>query len=119
MTYVEICDESEIAVGSSKLFQHEGEKILLFRLEDGFFATQSNCTHLFAPLKNGKILEGCRVRCPFHRAEFDIRTGEVSKWANFPRGIELVNTIRKEKALKTYAVLVEGGKVKVDVAPAG
>ncbi len=118
MTYVEVCDENEISVGSSKPFQHEGEKILVFRLEDGFYATQSKCTHLFAPLKNGAIVEGCRIKCPFHRAEFDIRTGEVGKWANFPRGIELINTIRKEKALKTYRVFIEEGKVQVDMTPA-
>ena len=68
------------------------------------------------PLKKGKIIDGCKIQCPFHRARFDIRTGEVVDWANFPPGIQLVNTIRKEKALQTYPVSVENGKVLVDLA---
>ena len=114
MASVTVCKASELPVGNSMPFKHNDEKILVYHLEDGFYATQGNCTHLFMPLKNGKIIEGCRVRCPFHRAEFDIKSGEVCEWANFPPGIQLVNTIRKEKALKTYNVAVEEGEVKVD-----
>ena len=46
---------------------------------------------------------------------FDIRTGEPVKWASFPPGIQLINTVRKEKALKTYAVTVEGDEIFVKV----
>ena len=48
-------------------------------------------------------------------AEFDIRRGEVDKWANFPPGIQLLNVVRSEKALKTYPAAVEDGNVVVDV----
>lgn len=116
MALYSVCKEGEIPVGSSKPMKVEGENILLFHLEDGYYATQSNCTHLFMPLKKGKIQEGCRIQCPFHRAEFDIKSGEVVKWANFPPGIQLVNTIRKEKALKTYNVEIKNGEVMVDLS---
>ena len=47
----------------------------------------------------GKIVDGCKVQCPFHRARFDIRTGEVIDWANFPPGIQLLNVrARREGA---------------------
>ena len=59
--------------------------------------------------------DGLRIQCPFHRAEFDIRTGEVHNWANFPPGIQLLNVVRSEKALKTYRAVVEDGEVVVDV----
>ncbi len=62
-----------------------------------------------------KIVDGCRIRCPFHRAEFDIRTGDVHTWANFPPGIQLLNAVRGEKALKTYRTVVEDGDVMVEV----
>ena len=45
----------------------------------------------------------------------DIKTGEVVEWANFPPGIQLLNVVRGEKALKTYPVVVENGEVKVRV----
>ncbi len=113
MALHEVCQEDELAVGKMKAVKVEGEKILLYRLEDGFFATQANCTHAFAPLSRGKIVDGCKVQCPFHRARFDIRTGEVIDWANFPPGIQLLNVVRGEKALKTYPVSVKSGKVRI------
>ena len=55
------------------------------------------------------------LECPFHRARFDVRTGEVIEWANFPIGVQLLNLVRKEKALKTFPVTVQEGKVFVEV----
>ncbi len=111
----EVCTEADLAIGQQLPVEAGGVKLLLFRLEDGFHATQSNCTHLFMPLKKGKIIDGCKIQCPFHRAQFDIRSGEVTKWADFPPGIQLINTVRKEKALQTYAVSIADGKVLVEI----
>jgi len=111
----EVCAEADLAVGQQIAVTVGDVKIILFHLDDGFYATQSNCTHLFMPLKKGKIIDGCKVQCPFHRAQFDIRSGEVAEWANFPPGIQLINALRKEKALQTYPVTVAEGKVLVDI----
>ena len=110
-----VCAEADLAVGQQIAVEAGGVKVLLFHLDDGFYATQTNCTHLFLPLKKGKIIDGCKLQCPFHRAQFDIRSGEVTSWANFPPGIQLVNTLRKEKALQTYPVTVSDGKVLVEI----
>ena len=40
---------------------------------------------------------------------------EVHNWANFPPGIQLLNVVRSEKALKTYRAVVEDGEVVVEV----
>jgi 3-phenylpropionate/trans-cinnamate dioxygenase ferredoxin subunit len=109
-----VCKEDEIPIGSLKAFKVGSESILVFHLDDGFFATQASCTHIFAPLTRGKLVEGCRIQCPFHRAEFDVRTGEVVKWANFPPGVQLLNFVRGEKALRTFATKVAEGQVFVD-----
>lgn len=110
-----VCSESELPVNSMKPVKVEDHNILVYHLDDGFYATQSNCTHVFAPLKKGKIVDGCKIQCPFHRARFDIRTGEVVDWANFPPGIQVLNVVRKEKALATYDVAIEDGQVFVSV----
>jgi nitrite reductase/ring-hydroxylating ferredoxin subunit len=110
-----VCRTDEIPKGRMKAFTVAGEKIIVYHLKDGFYATQSNCTHVFAPLAKGKIVDGCKVQCPFHRARFDIRTGEVIDWANFPPGIQLLNALRGEKALKTYKVSVRDGEVHVRI----
>ncbi|MFP5440813.1 MAG: Rieske (2Fe-2S) protein [Gammaproteobacteria bacterium] len=110
-----VCAVNDIAVDSLREFTVSGQKVLVYRLADGFYATQPSCTHLFMPLKRGKIVDGCKVQCPFHRAQFDIRTGEVACWANFPPGIQLLNAVRGEKSLKTYPVNVVDGMVYVEV----
>ncbi len=110
-----VCSESDIPIGEMKPFRAGGEKIIVYHLEDGFFATQASCTHIFAPLAKGKLVETCQVQCPFHRARFDVRTGEVVEWANFPPGVQLLNAVRAEKALRTYPVSVENGEISVEV----
>ncbi len=107
--------ENDIAVGGLKAVIVNEEKIIIYRLDDGFYATQSRCTHLFASMEKGKIVDGCKIQCPFHRARFDIRTGAVVDWANFPPGVQLLNVVRGEKALKTYPVSVENGRVSVEI----
>jgi 3-phenylpropionate/trans-cinnamate dioxygenase ferredoxin component len=115
MTTHTVCRAEEIAIGAMKACAAGGTRIVVYHLADGFYATQANCTHVFAPLAKGKILDGCKVQCPFHRARFDIRTGAVIDWANFPPGIQVLNVVRGEKALKTYKVTVERGELRVEV----
>jgi nitrite reductase/ring-hydroxylating ferredoxin subunit len=110
-----VCGENELAVGQMKSFTVGNQKIVLYRLTNGFFATQANCTHMFAPLVRGKIVDDCKIQCPLHRARFDIRTGRVVNWANFPPGIQLLNVVRGQKVLRTFEVSVAGGKVQVNM----
>jgi len=111
-----ICDESEIEQGAMKSFDAGGEKIIVFHISEGFFATQSKCTHLFFPLEKGSIIDDCRIQCKLHHAEFDIKTGKTEQWANFPPGIQALNFIRGEKDLKTFAVKVSDGQVSIDIS---
>ncbi|MDF1818058.1 MAG: Rieske (2Fe-2S) protein [Immundisolibacteraceae bacterium] len=116
MAFTKACSESDIAIGDKKRIKVGDQTVLVFHLEDGFYATAASCTHMFAPLARGKINDGCTLVCPFHRAEFDIKTGEVQQWANFPPGIaQLTNMLRKQKALATFPTKVEDGAVLVDV----
>jgi 3-phenylpropionate/trans-cinnamate dioxygenase ferredoxin subunit len=113
MTLHDLCSVDELPVGKMKSFKVDGEKILLYHLEDGFYATQATCTHTFGPLARGKLVNGCEIRCPLHRARFDVRSGEVVEWANFPPGVQLLNVVRQAKALKTYPVSIKDGSVRV------
>ena len=106
---------AQLPEGSSKLYEFAGEKYLLYRLSDGFFATSHKCTHLFKSLEQGVIVSDRTIRCPMHRAEFDIRSGQVEKWACFPPGVQLLNAVRPEKALQSYSVLEKDGKYFLQV----
>ncbi|MFO1421608.1 MAG: Rieske 2Fe-2S domain-containing protein [Candidatus Competibacteraceae bacterium] len=110
-----VCNEGDIPVGGMKACKvGGGVVVVVFHLDDGFYATQNDCTHLFASLHKGRIVEGHQIECPHHRTRFDIRTGEVVCWANHPPGVQLLNFLRAKKALKTYPVTVDAGQVFVE-----
>lgn len=119
MAFQTVCRADDIAAGEKKAVKVGDTSVVVYHLKDGandaWYATQANCTHVFWALAKGKIVDGDKIQCPLHRAQFDIRTGEVVCWANFPPGVQLLNLVRSEKALKTYKVRVEGGNVQVEV----
>ncbi len=49
--------------------------VLLANVKGEVYAIQNKCSHYGAPLSQGAICEH-RVRCPWHHASFDLRTGE-------------------------------------------
>ena len=115
MAFTFLCNEDAIPSGSRKKFDVEGESILIFHLEEGFFAIQGRCPHMFASLEKGKLIDGHIIQCRIHMARFDIKTGKVIRWAHFPPGIQALNVIRSQKDLKTYSVKTEGKKVYVEI----
>lgn len=108
-----VCSEEDLPVGGMRAFRAGSARVAVYHLADGWYATQAQCTHTFAPLARGRIVDGCLVQCPLHRARFDIATGKVVEWANFPPGIQLLDVVRARKALRTYPVKVKDGKVVV------
>jgi apoptosis-inducing factor 3 len=67
---------SSLADGG-KLVGHVGnEEVLLARRGTEIFAVGAHCTHYHGPLGEGLLVEET-VRCPWHHARFDLRTGEA------------------------------------------
>jgi NADPH-dependent 2,4-dienoyl-CoA reductase/sulfur reductase-like enzyme/nitrite reductase/ring-hydroxylating ferredoxin subunit len=60
-----------------KLAGHVGDQdVLLVRSGPDIFAINAYCTHYHGPLADGVVEDGC-IRCPWHHARFDLRTGEA------------------------------------------
>jgi nitrite reductase/ring-hydroxylating ferredoxin subunit len=95
----------------------EGQKILFIWHQDEVFAIQSQCPHLKLPLAKGKITEECAIICPFHKSEFDLKTGEAKCWSPWPPLVgNLLGKLSTIKELKVYATQIENDQILVDVS---
>jgi NADPH-dependent 2,4-dienoyl-CoA reductase/sulfur reductase-like enzyme/nitrite reductase/ring-hydroxylating ferredoxin subunit len=101
-----------------------GEPVLVARHGDELFAIGATCTHYGGPLAKGLMVD-CTVRCPWHHARFDLRTGEaiaapalnnvacykIEKRGDrfFVTGKTDVKTMRKPKSSPASVVIVGAG----------
>ncbi len=70
------CETGKVPDGEMLLGHAFGEPVLVARRRDELFAIGATCTHYGGPLAKGLMVD-CTVRCPWHHARFDLRTGEA------------------------------------------
>lgn len=101
--YVEavVCKADELKDNEMKVFDiGEEGKVLVVKQKGEFSALGTKCTHYGAPLVSGALGDG-RVRCQWHGACFNIKTGDIEDFPGFD-------------SLPCYNVTVtEKGEVKV------
>ena len=86
-----VCRLEELPPGGRKLVRVKGRDVALFNIKGELFAVLDRCPHAGASLVHGQLTglmcssapgtyelvrEGEILRCPWHRWEFDLRTGK-------------------------------------------
>jgi len=99
--FVEAAKIDELESGQGKLVEAEGKEIALFNCDGTYYAIDNECTHVGGPLCEGEI-DGSTVVCPWHGAEFDLKSGEVLA----PPAEENINT---------YKVHIDGDLIKIEI----
>ena len=101
---VEVCPVEELPPGEVKIVHAGSISIGVYNLNGEFYALEDRCSHDDGPLCEGDFDPDTGVAiCPRHGANIDIRTGE-------PR------TLPATEPVHTFAVRIEDGIVKVEVA---
>ena len=75
--------------------------VCLVKIKEEVFAVEDTCSHSEASLSEGE-LNGYRIECWLHGAEFDLRTG-------------VALTLPAVAPVDVYAVVVDGDSVTVEV----
>jgi len=92
---------SALAEGQMTAATVAGVELLIAHVEGQFYAVSNFCSHAGQRLSGGR-LRGFELRCPLHRAAFDIRTGAVI-------------SPPAATALKSYPITLVGGKVNIEI----
>lgn len=114
-SFVEAGKAGDLEAGTMRKVSIRGREILLARVGDEYYAAENSCPHMGGNLSQGK-LGGTVVTCPWHGSQFDLRSGEVQRWAQMPPVAAAISRIiRPSRPLHTYNVKVEGDSILVEV----
>ena len=98
---IKVTETKDLPPGKAAAFDVEGIRIAVFNVDGSYFAIDDTCTHDGGPLCEGEV-NGLKVTCPWHGADFDLKSGAVLSPPAFDN-------------VKSYKVVVEGSDLKVEV----
>ncbi|MEI6221829.1 MAG: non-heme iron oxygenase ferredoxin subunit [bacterium] len=101
MPWHEAATLSDIPTGKIGKTIINNQKIAIYNVDGTIYATENRCSHQEVELSNG-ILHNCQIECPWHGAQFDLKTGQVKA---LPAALPI----------KTYPTKVENGKIFIEM----
>ncbi|HZX12146.1 MAG TPA: Rieske 2Fe-2S domain-containing protein [Candidatus Nanoarchaeia archaeon] len=102
MVLVKGCGKDDLARGAMKAVNRGGLDLVVIHMkDDNFYCVRDECTHHQARLSEGFLRERS-ITCPFHAAQFDVRTGKASFAMPIPE-------------VRTFPVAVGGEDIFVEI----
>ena len=99
--WIEVAEGDSIDMDDLIRFDHANKTFCIYRIEDGYYATDGICSHEAVHLEDGLVMDD-EIECPMHQGIFNIKTGKAIS----PPACD---------DLKTYPVKVENGKIYIKV----
>ena len=72
-----VCSEEDLEENSMKCVRAAKVNVLLAKKNNEIFAITNTCSHMGGSLAEGELLEGYRIRCPWHGSVFSLKNGSV------------------------------------------
>jgi len=99
--FIKVAELNDLDDGELMAVEIEDEPVCLVKVDGSIYAITDNCTHISGPLNEGE-LDGEVLTCPWHGAQFNVRTGKV-----------LRGPARQD--IQTYPVQVEDNSILVSL----
>lgn len=77
--WIAVAPDGSLASGEHIVVDVNGTAVAVFRIGDDYYAIEDMCTHDYAEIAEGGILDGCEIICARHGARFCLKTGKVLK----------------------------------------
>ncbi len=102
--FIKVAKVDDLEDGELMPVEVDGEPVCLAKVDGEVYAFTDDCTHIGGPLNEGE-LDGEVLTCPWHGAQFDVRSGKV-----------LRGPARQD--IQTYAVRVDNDDILVSIPDA-
>ena len=99
--FIKVAELNGLDDGDLMAVEIDDEPVCLVKVDGSIYAFTDNCTHISGPLNEGE-LDGEVLTCPWHGAQFNVRTGKV-----------LRGPARQD--IQTYPVQVEDNSILVSL----
>jgi len=75
-TFITVAAAAELAPGERMIVEIDETNIVIFNVDNRFYAVADRCSHQDYPLSDGTT-EGTTLECAAHGAKFDLVTGKA------------------------------------------
>jgi nitrite reductase/ring-hydroxylating ferredoxin subunit len=99
--FAKVAELNDLDEGELIAVEIDGEPVCLAKVDGTVYAFTGTCTHIGGPLYEGELDDDV-VTCPWHGAQFNVRTGKV-----------LRGPARQD--IQTYALRLEGNSILVSL----